>query len=35
LPIITLWFFSGRRGELSAFTSAPAGIPSIVPGAQF
>ena len=32
LPIITLWFFSGRRGELSAFTSAPAGIPSIVPG---
>jgi hypothetical protein len=24
LPIVTLWFFSRRRGDLSAFTSASA-----------
>ncbi len=36
VPIVTLWFFSGRsRGELGAFTSAPTGIPSIVSGQRF
>jgi hypothetical protein len=30
LPIITLWFFSGRRGELGALTPAPTGLSSIV-----
>ena len=31
-PIVALWFFSGRRGELSTFASAPAGVSSIVSG---
>ncbi len=28
LPIVTLWFFSRRRGELGSFTAAPTGITS-------
>jgi hypothetical protein len=28
--IVALWFFSGRRGEFSAFASAPTGVSSIV-----
>jgi hypothetical protein len=32
LPIVALWFFSRRRGELSSFTSAPRGVPSIISG---
>jgi len=33
--IVALWFFRGRRGELSAFTSTPAGIPSVISGYGF
>ena len=33
--IVALWFFRGRRGELSAFASAPTGIPSVISGYGF
>ena len=28
--IVALWFFRGRRGELSAFTSSPTGVATVV-----
>ena len=31
-PIVALLFFRWERGELSAFTSTPTGIPSVIPG---
>ena len=32
--IVALWFFRGRRGELSAFTPSPTGVATVVSGTE-
>lgn len=32
LWIVTLWFFGGRRGELSSLAPSPAGVATVVSG---